>query len=44
MFECLKNIGELLAHWTTFIVLIISVCLAHQQLKELKVGSVTINC
>lgn len=37
MFECLKNIGELLAHWTTFIVLIISVCLAYQQLKELKV-------
>lgn len=39
MFECLKNISELLAHGATvftFIVLIISVCLAHHQLELLK--------
>ncbi|SEP80402.1 hypothetical protein [Nitrosomonas ureae] len=39
MFEYLKNISELLAHWATvitLIVLICSVCLASKHLKELK--------
>lgn len=40
MFECFKNISELLAHWATvitLIVLILSVCVAHKQLEELKI-------